>query len=233
MDNRAVIFADPFGSKGGKAAALPEDARLACAYEVFLQVEWFSEAAFFRRTETNDELWLSEGGVAPVEGSDADGTIPSEESVRADLHQFRCALIVPQTGDELSSCLGLLELLIRARHGFSAPAGFTAHGIVDEAAYESLVERIEKDLEANRQKAREGETEIIRVARELDLYPQPTGEGPSHWSANCPGTNHRLLIGAESNSFGCGYCRRKGSVEELRAFVAERRAADEPNGPTR
>jgi hypothetical protein len=233
MDDRAVILADPFGSKCGRVVALPADARLACAYEVFVQFEYFSEAAFFRRTDATDELWIGEDGIAPVSVGDVGGIGLSEEAFRAQFDRFICAFVVPRAGDERSACLGLLELLLRARFDFCAPEEFSVPGIVDAPAYDGLVARIANEREENKRKARAGETEIIRVARELGLQPEPTGDGPSHWCATCPGRNHHLLIGAESNSFGCGYCRRKGSVEELRAFVAERRAADEPTGPTR
>ena len=70
------------------------------------------------------------------------------------------------------------------------------------------------------------ETEIILVARELELNPQPTGTGPDYWQATCPMTNHPLYINAAENEFGCGWCKRKGGIKELRAFVKERRAAN-------
>jgi hypothetical protein len=88
---------------------------------------------------------------------------------------------------------------------------------------DSLVGRIKNEYQENRQKARERETEIIKVARELGLSPYSTGTGPDYWQASCPRRNHRLYINAAENSFGCGWCKRKGAVEELRAFVKERR----------
>jgi hypothetical protein len=37
--------------------------------------------------------------------------------------------------------------------------------------------------------------------------------------ASCPqGRNHWIMISPSHNEFGCGYCRRKGGPEELRAF---------------
>jgi hypothetical protein len=31
------------------------------------------------------------------------------------------------------------------------------------------------------------------------------------------------MIGADTNTWGCGWCKRKGGPEELKAFVVERR----------
>jgi hypothetical protein len=68
-------------------------------------------------------------------------------------------------------------------------------------------------LDDNSRKARKAETEIIKVARELGLFPKPTGEGPNSWYAACPGRNHVLFISGAANSFGCGWCKRKGAIK--------------------
>jgi len=52
---------------------------------------------------------------------------------------------------------------------------------------------------------------------------RPAGQNTTAWMANCPcGGQHWIMISTESNSFGCGYCRRKGGPEELRRFCEER-----------
>jgi hypothetical protein len=134
-----------------------------------------------------------------------------------------CVFAVPRKDEEFFACLNLLDRLFYARLGFNWPEEFIAGGIVNKSAFDSLVGRIEHELEDNAQKARETETEIIKVARELGLSPKPTGTGPTYWWARCPETNHHLYINAAEDSFGCGWCKRKGAVEELRAFVRERK----------
>jgi len=216
MDDPDVIFADPWLKKSEKTTSLPNDARFACSYELNLVVERFDEAAFFRRTETTDELWIGAGGIA-------DGTSSAKNFEGAKLSYIGCVFAVPRKGEEVTACLKLMELFFRARHGFEWPSKFVVPGIVDKSAFDSLIGRIENELEENRQKAASAETDIIKVARKLGLSPKPTGEGPSHWYARCPETNHILFIDAAENSFGCGWCKRKGTVQELRAFVKERK----------
>jgi hypothetical protein len=222
MDDHNVILADPWLKNADKATSLPDDARFACAYQLYVVVESFDETAYFRRTKTTDELWIGTGEYSPTRDGVTDGTTSPQYFERAKLTHIGCVFAVPRKGEELFACLNLLELLFRARYGFYSPDGFVASGIVDKSAFDSLVGRIEHELKENRQEAREGETEIIKVARELGLSPQPTGHGSSHWAARCPEMNHQLFIDAAENSFGCGYCKRKGTVEELRAFVKER-----------
>jgi hypothetical protein len=216
MDDPDVIFADPWLKKSEKTTSLPNDAYFACSYEMNYVVERFDEAAFFRRTETTDELWIGEGGIA-------NGTDSAKNFEGAKLSDIGCVFVVPREGEEVTACLKLMELFFRARHGFVWPSKFVVPGIVDKPAFDSLVGRIENELKENAQKARESETEIIKVARELGLSPEPTGHGPSHWCARCPGTNHVLFIDSAENSFGCGWCKRKGTAQELRAFVKERK----------
>jgi len=223
MSGPDIIYADPWLRKGRKDARLPGDARLACAYELYLVVDWFDEAAFFRRTEKTDELWIGSGESSPERSAPGDGKACAGDFVAEKLSDIGCVYAVRRKGDERAACLRLLERLFRARVGFAWPDRFVAPGIVDRSGFENLVGRIEKDLKINREKARSRETEIVRAARKLGLFPQPTGTGPGLWQARCPGTGHPLYINAAVNEFGCGWCRRKGGIKELRAFVNERK----------
>jgi TPR repeat protein len=238
-----LVFADPWLKKATKTTKLPDDALFACAYDLHIVVDLFEEAAFFRRTETYDELWIASGFDLPIVKAIVDGNATPKDFVGTDVFKIGRVFAVPKKGEESSSCLTLLDRLFRAYVGFCWPQGFLAAGIISESAYNNLVKRIEQELEKNSRKARETETEIIKVARELGLYPKPTGKGPSHWYANCPGKihgktgNHVLFINAATNSYGCGWCRRKGGVGELRAFVVERKLGGvekkEGRGPTK
>lgn len=193
MNEDQDILADPW-LKAGEMIR-PADVRLVCTYELNVVVETFVESAYFRRIDGKDELWIDDG----------------------------CVYAVVAQGDETPACQALLERLFRARLGFHWPEKFLAGGIVDETAYSSLVRRIDDELKENSERARLRETKIIQVARELGLSPQPTGRGPDSWQAWCPQTTYPLYINAAANTFACGWCQRKGSVEELRAFSKERK----------
>jgi len=220
MDNSDIIYADPWHKKGEKNASLPDDARFACAYQVFESIEFFDHPVFFRRTESADELWT---GV--TEALLATGTSP-EDYEREKLSSVWCAFAVRRKGEELTACLRLMELFIRAQHDFVSFEKFLVSGIVDKSSYDSLLKRVEDEYEENTRKAQERETEIIKVARELRLFPYPAGTGPDYWRARCPRwRKHPIYINAAMNSFGCGWCKRKGGIEELRAFVQECKTA--------
>jgi hypothetical protein len=78
-------------------------------------------------------------------------------------------LPLPQLPDELSASLNPLDNLFRAWVGFYWPTKLIAAGIVNEADFNKLVAQINRELKDNEEKARENETEIIKVARELGI----------------------------------------------------------------
>lgn len=223
MDDPKDIFADPWLKKAGETTNLPDDVLLACAYNLNLGPDSIEEAAFFRRTETTDELWIAAGLILATVSGIADGTASPKDLEGNQIMNIGRVFALPRKNEGFLACLDLLDRFFRARVGFCWPHGFIAAGIINKPQFDGLVGRIENELRENEQKAQDNETEIIKTARQLGLSPQPTGTGPSYWQARCPETNHQLYINAAENSFGCGWCKRKGAADELRAFVEERK----------
>lgn len=196
------FFTDPLLEEEEHRAEPPRDASLVCSYEIstsmFTEDE---ESVFFRRTNERDELWISDFGF----GSQKEG----------------CVYAVPKQYDENTACLKLLEKLFA--HSFSGtPTKFLKSGIVTKDEFESILGKIKSAFEKNIKDAHKNETEIVKAAKELKLYTRPDGSNPGYWLATCPGTNHSLLLNASLDEFWCGYCNRKGGIDELREFVKER-----------
>jgi hypothetical protein len=121
-----------------------------------------------------------------------------------------------------------LDLVEAAMHGawhFGKPAGGFTPGLLTQAQVLKAWSRVEEEQQRLLEQAvmLTGDSEIVAAARELRLDPEPSGTGPASWYARCPGTNHSLRIQAETGQFGCGYCKQKGGVEELRRFTRTRR----------
>lgn len=201
---------------------LPNDVVFACAYDLDLGVDVFQAALFFRRANQHDELWTGELTSFSTEDIAGVHNTPKVE-VHDGVIGLGCVQRAPSKGEKLAACLSLLERYLWGCVGFAWPTGFLVGGLIREDQFKEVVECVEKKRQENKKRARQSETEIISVARELTLHPKPLGIGPDAWLANCPGKNHRLLITAAPNSFGCPWCKRKGGPEELRAFVKERR----------
>jgi hypothetical protein len=197
-------------------------ARLAWVCEWNLGVAEIEEAAFFRRTATQDELWIV-AGLDLVLGNPAGRPIAFADVGLSTVCNIGLAVAAPKVMTPPAACARLLEALIRARVGFAWPGTFIAAGIVAKPVFNNLTRRIERELDENARKAQHKETEIIEAARKLGLAPRPAGADPDAWQATCPETNHFLEINAATNFFWCGWCKRKGSLKELQAFAKERR----------
>jgi len=223
MNCYQTVSVDPWLKNSTDQMLIPDDAVLACVYGLDIGIDCISEAAYFRRSERGDEIWIAQGvdALLPHTLDDLDGALVN---TRADnLVRIGVAVTAPERGKRSDACVRILGDLICSRVGHAWPTGLVIPGIVSEEDFDILVDGIECELQQNADKARVHESAIVQVARELRLSPQPTGTGPHHWQARCPGASHFLLISSYSDEFGCGYCRRRGGVEELRLFVNERR----------
>jgi len=179
------------------------------------------EAAYLRRTRDQDELWVIGGTGLRVDDLLSEDRINILNKKRAHLG---LAVTAPRRSTPLNASRRLWKHLCLARVGFGWPTYFETPGIFSENRFKKLIAEMEKELERNSKKARKRETRIIRTAYSLGLNPAPDGRHEDFWKANCPGKNHSLDIMASKNEFFCGYCNRKGNVEELKAFVKERKS---------
>jgi len=183
---------------------IPDDALFVCEYYTRYSIAEHFESVYFRRVKGKDELWLSIAGYG--------------------YGINRCEFSIEKQHDEYNACLNLLEK--RFRQWFlGSPTEFLEPGIINENDYNTILKKIETEVAENIRKAKENITEIIEAAKALGLYTRPGGDHPDYWLSTCPGTNHSLIIRASGNDFYCGYCRRKGGISELRAFVKERKAS--------
>ena len=110
--------------------------------------------------------------------------------------QCACVISVPRDRSFDQSLIDLLSCYFSTAAG--APSSLErliATGYISRAQFELLLQRVlsndarrEREQQAWSKQARENETGIIRVARELGLRPEPAGIGPVQWYANCPHT---------------------------------------------
>lgn len=196
-----TLFSDPWLQKQDEVRISPANAELSliCSYGVYIGIDTVEELAYLRRTEQSEELWVD-----------------------MEFSGFGCVLQISRRddGDDLTLCRDLLTVYFRARVGHGWPVSFLEPGILESEDYSNLIEQLERLLNSFATEARrESRTGIIQTADKLDLSPEPTGTGPHHWRARCPGGSHYLQIHSGSNTFGCGYCKCKGGPEDLQDFA--------------
>ena len=138
----------------------------------------------------------------------------------------KCVGSNPRDGSKRETAARLLDAHVRSRINYECPVSPYQAGLLTSSELENIITVIAGELKRNSDAAeeaqRQDEAPIVKMARELGLGPRPAGHDHNSWMANCPRTNHWIMISAEQNEFGCGYCRRKGGPSELRAFYETR-----------
>jgi hypothetical protein len=135
----------------------------------------------------------------------------------------KCAMSIPRDGSKREAAAQLLHDHACSRVHHECPVPPYQAGLLTSSELQSIVKAIANELRRNSEAAEEEqcrhEAPIIKMAKELGLGPRPAGHNDSAWMANCPQSrNHWIMISPKCNEFGCGYCCRKGGLQELRAF---------------
>ena len=210
-----VIKLNPWRKTTSDPRPAAEELELACVYELGDGIYTALEILWFRRTEYADSLWSILYEQLPE-----DVEIEDIEAYASDLELVARA---PVADTSRAAAKELFQYLVRSRVGHHTPGDRRAGNLNSKRAYLEAKKAVGNELKRNRRAASRGiESPIVQTARRLRLGPETTGRSPVSWQARCPKANHYLAISSASNTFGCGYCKRKGGPEELETFVIER-----------
>jgi hypothetical protein len=99
---------------------------------------------------------------------------------------------------------------------------FVSSNIITADEFNGVIQKIVDEKNAIKQKARNAITPLIQYLDEVRLYPKPSGNNEHSWIAKCPsGGNHFLMAVTINDEWGCGYCKRKGKIKELKKWLSE------------
>ena len=116
--------------------------------------------------------------------------------------------------------LDVLKEYINGTRGFNGIPVYNQSSIISELEFNTLTKSIEDKLNASIKEAKQIKTPLIKLCEKLELFPQPEGSNKFQWVAQCPnGSSHHIMISTKSDEFGCGYCRKKGGVQELKDWI--------------
>jgi len=99
---------------------------------------------------------------------------------------------------------------------------FEKSDVFTEAEFNSIIDTIKAEKNAIIAETERRETPIIRYLKAVDIPTHPSGNNPNSWVANCPcGGQHHIYIVTIEDTWGCGYCKRKGKLPELKQWIQE------------
>jgi hypothetical protein len=216
-------FVDPWSKEPSHQGEVPADALFVGAWENNLGIDGCHEALFLVRDNRQDLLWSL---VAHSEKLTKQNLIARETGdpnwVKSKL-TCGCVASAPRKGTKKQAATRMLDALVRARVHHEFPRPSYLPGLLKRNELAGIVETVSEELKRNTLAAeaaqRVEKASIITLASELGLNPRPAGHNGSAWMADCPRRSHWIMLSPSLNEFGCGYCRRKGGLVELKAFA--------------
>ena len=197
-----------------RAHALPPDGfeidgAIVCHQQLRFGASELKEQILYMHSSGEEELWA---GLQFL-----DGTPFPKRSKRTRLVRVQTSALQKE---QLVGPWRMFGQLIRSRAWCSLPSKILEEGLITHEAFTSIIGQIQAEIQADPEKLLLQKPEIMRVAEELKLRPQPTESSLKRWEARCPESRHKLWIDASQGQYGCGSCRRMGDAEDLVCYAA-------------
>ena len=100
---------------------------------------------------------------------------------------------------------------------------FRTEGLIDEKEFYTMVDSIEEKRDHYINKAKELKTPFIDFLEKANLDPIPNGKNEYQWLAKCPYSKgkHHMMVSTKNNTYGCGWCKKKGNQRDLENYFKE------------
>jgi 6-pyruvoyl-tetrahydropterin synthase len=83
-----------------------------------------------------------------------------------------------------------------------------------------LIEKLKNEKRLIYEKTKTNQTPLIKYLKEQDLEPNPSETNVGSWVAKCPnGQKHFIMITTKNDQWGCGYCKKKGGLQDLQNWI--------------
>jgi hypothetical protein len=98
---------------------------------------------------------------------------------------------------------------------------FNSAGYLNKEDLESIISEVKDELQALKKEGLITANHFTKYLESQSLDPRPSGDNKHLWLANCPfsGGSHFMMISTESNTFGCGWCKKKGDQKALKDYL--------------
>lgn len=98
---------------------------------------------------------------------------------------------------------------------------FNSQGYMNQDDFESIILEVKKEIKDSKKEGLKTANHFTEYLKLQSLDPRPSGDNKYLWLANCPfsGGSHFMHISTETNTFGCGWCKRKGGQKDLKNYL--------------
>jgi hypothetical protein len=114
----------------------------------------------------------------------------------------------------------ILSKYIEANRFFNGYPNFISGTLFTESEFLNL---IKDDKMIPKNKESPFRTSFIDFLEKMNFNPKPTGNNEYSWTIGCPNAEgkHFLMISTLNDEWGCGYCNRKGNLEDFKNWLRE------------
>jgi len=129
-----------------------------------------------------------------------------------------------KTNQDLKSYLKkILINYVKANRFYAGYLVFVGSTLFSESEFSSMIESIENELDEAKYQASQSKTPFIDYLEKMNFNPKPNGNTKYSWTIGCPNAEgkHFLMISSLNDEWGCGYCKRKGKLPELKSWLQE------------
>ena len=83
-----------------------------------------------------------------------------------------------------------------------------------------MIEKLKNEKRLIYEKTKTNQTPLIKYLKEQGLDPTPSETNVGSWVAKCPNAQkHFIKITTKNDQWGCGYCQKKGGLQELQNWI--------------
>jgi hypothetical protein len=190
MSNSVELsFVDPWDHQPNHQGKIPPNALFLGARERDLGIDELSEALFLVRDNERDLLWSLTTDAEKFTRESLAARASGDPSWVDSKWTWCCVAGAPRQLTESEAGGVLLDALVRARPPHEFPRRPYIPGLLTADDLADLVATIAEERRANTVAAeaaqRNHEAPILKLARQLNLYPRPAGHNGSAWTADC------------------------------------------------
>ena len=97
---------------------------------------------------------------------------------------------------------------------------FYATGYLNQKDLNDIISALEIKIREFKDEGKKTANHFTEYLDSQSLNPNPTGDHKHSWQAYCPfsGNSHYMMISTENNTYGCGWCRKKGNQIDLEDY---------------
>lgn len=134
-----------------------------------------------------------------------------------------CAQYKRTHQDLKSNLRNILINYIEANRFFNGYPNFISSTLFSVSEFSDLIASVKNEKATIKNKAVQLRTPFIDYLEEMDFNPKPTGNTEYSWKIGCPNAKGKqfLMISTLNDEWGCGYCKKRGALEDFRNWFRE------------